>query len=516
LVSLVSIVSIPLYCAAQTQSGAIRCVALEVYLQGNDQAAVLAALEKLMLERPGIAVRQFRPDDAGEGQARLASICQHFKLQTPTSTVVYGCGQLVVPAPNPADLERQLANLVTMNVFVRAGCPRCALAKQFLPRLMASYPGFAVRYFDIVSDAAAVNRLNELTRQYRTAAASVPVFHVCDRLLIGFDSESTSGQRLEKVLRQWTLPCARPAPPRTTEHRRTQMGALRLVAWQPESSVQDAPSSQEEYLPLPGEAEDELPLPSDEEATHADDSITLPLLGTVSAHSLGMPLFTLAVGLVDGFNPCAMWVLLFLLSLLVNLKSRWKMLAVAGTFVVISGLAYFAFMAAWLNVFSFVGLLRPVQITLALLAIMVGLIHVKDFFAFHKGVSLSIPDRAKPGIYARARRIVLAENVLGALAGAMVLAVLVNMIELLCTAGLPALYTAVLSMQPIPVWMSYVYLTLYIVAYMFDDTLMVIAAVATLGRPKMQERHGRALKLLSGTVILVLGIVMLWKPEWLV
>jgi hypothetical protein len=114
------------------------------------------------------------------------------------------------------------------------------------------------------------------------------------------------------------------------------------------------------------------------------------------------------------------------------------------------------------------------------------------------------------------RRIVLAESLWGAVAGAAVLAVLVNVIELLCTAGLPALYTEVLNLQTLPVWVNYSYLLLYIAAYMFDDAVMVGIVVATLSRRKLQESGGRILKLISGLVILAIGALMLFKPDWLV
>jgi hypothetical protein len=94
--------------------------------------------------------------------------------------------------------------------------------------------------------------------------------------------------------------------------------------------------------------------------------------------------------------------------------------------------------------------------------------------------------------------------------------VLVNVIELLCTAGLPAMYTNILALQQFPIWLNYAYLLLYIAAYMFDDSLMVAIVVVTLGRHKLQERGGRALKLISGLVIAGLGFVMIFKPEWLV
>ena len=173
-------------------------------------------------------------------------------------------------------------------------------------------------------------------------------------------------------------------------------------------------------------------------------------------------------------------------------------------------------MAAWLNVFMLIGFARPAQILLGIMALLIGVINIKDFFAFHKGVSLSIPESAKPGIYRRVRGIVQAEHLWAALAGAVVLAVVVNIVELLCTAGLPAMYTAILKMQELPTWANYAYLGLYIVAYMLDDSLMVGIVVVTLGRRKLQERGGRWLKLISGLVIGALGLVMIFKPDWLV
>jgi hypothetical protein len=210
-----------------------------------------------------------------------------------------------------------------------------------------------------------------------------------------------------------------------------------------------------------------------------------------------------------------MWVLLFLLSILVNLKSRAKMLAIAGTFVVVSGLCYFAFMAAWLNFFLLVGIARWVTVTLGCLALFVGVVHVKDFFAFHKGITLSIPEAAHPGIYERARRVVTAEHLGGAMVGVVALAFLVNAVELLCTAGLPAIYTRVLTNQGLSTPSYYGYLALYQVFYMLDDALMLAVAVVTLSRHKLQERGGRWLKLVSGVVVLALGVVLLLDPDWL-
>lgn len=343
-----------------------------------------------------------------------------------------------------------------IEVFVREGCPHCAAAKLFLNNLQQERPGLRIVIRDVAQDPAARARLNELSSLTGTRVSGVPVFYIRGALLVGFAGEDTTGRELRTLLEQ----------------------------------------------PSPARAE--------------PDSIETRWFGRLSVQELGLPAFTLALGLLDGFNPCAMWVLLFLLSLLVNLRSRLKMALIAGTFVVVSGLVYFAFMAAWLNVFLVIGLSRAVQIALGGTAALIGALNVKDFLAFGRGVSLSIPESAKPGFYARVRRILEAEDLTGALAGIVVLAVLVNTIELLCTAGFPALYTQILTLRQLPWWEYYGYLALYNVAYMLDDGLMVTIAVVTLGRRKLQEREGRWLKLVSGLVMLGLGLILLAKPEWLV
>ena len=242
-------------------------------------------------------------------------------------------------------------------------------------------------------------------------------------------------------------------------------------------------------------------------------NIETPLFGTLDVDHLGLPLFTLAIGLLDGFNPCATWVLLFLLSLLVRLRDRRRMALIAGTFVLVSGAVYYAFMAAWLNLFLAVGLSAPLRVALALLAIAIGAINAKDFFAWGRGVSLSIPESAKPTLFARMRSVMNAESLPAAMTAVAVLALAVNFVELLCTAGLPAIYTAILTQQNLSGLAYHAYLGLYIAGYIADDALMVVLAVAALSSAKLTERSGRWLKLLSGLVMLGLGIVMLTRPE---
>lgn len=354
-------------------------------------------------------------------------------------------------------------------LFSRTGCPHCEEAERYLTALQARTPGLVVTQRKVDVDADARAQLERLAQARGLTVVGVPALLVGDELLFGFDRAETTGRRIEALLARHDAPVG---------------GDAAMVC------TTDAAPCEEEV-------------------------IESSLFGRLSATRLGLPLFTVVVGLLDGFNPCAMWVLLFLLSLLVNMKSRARMAAVAGTFVAVSGLVYFAFMAAWLNVFLLLGFSRAVQLVLGVVALVVGGLNAKEFFAFKQGPSLTIPDAAKPGIAARVRGILQAEHLGGALAGVVVLAVLVNFVELLCTAGFPAVYSHVLSSRGLPAWQNYAYLALYNLAYVLDDGLMVGLAVVTLSRRRLQEREGRWLKLISGVVMLALALVLLFKPAWL-
>lgn len=566
--------------SAFAQSAGQRSIAVELYVRGDEHAEIRRLLAAAVEQRPGVSLRVFDVAVEGEGRTRHEKICSHFK-KPPADTVpaLYACSQVVVAPSDRQQLEQKLDELRTITVFVRSGCPRCARTKEYLQTVQAKYPGFKLVYRDVVTDRSAQSDMSAVARRYNQSAVSVPLFHYCDQVLVGFDSPAGTGKRLEAVLDKWTFEKKKPAAKtsgrvhaagaRRFAHRcdamarqRTPGIALRSngqvaavvplpllvlaglgqapdaeafsaegedvpdeTLAQPEETLVAAADDEgggDFELPLPADVDDALPLPADVDAGASegsappDDGVTLPLLGTVRPSRLGLPAFTLAIGLVDGFNPCAMWVLLFLLSILVNLQNRWKIMAVAGSFVFVSGVAYFLFMALTLNVIElFQPWEREVQLTLGTLALVIGSVHVKDFFAFKKGVSLSIPDAAKSGIAARVRRIVMAENLFGAILGAVTLAVLINVIELLCTAGLPALYTKILSDQGIVGFVKYGYLGLYNLAYMFDDALMVLLVVVTLDKTRLQEKQGRWLKLVSGAFVLALGVIMIVKPELL-
>jgi hypothetical protein len=189
------------------------------------------------------------------------------------------------------------------------------------------------------------------------------------------------------------------------------------------------------------------------------------------------------------------------------------MLLIGGTFVLISGLMYFAFMAAWLNLFRLLEGLAWVTAVAAILAILIGAINVKDYFAFKQGVSLTIPKGKLPKIYQQGRAVLSAGSFPAMLGATVVLGTAANFYELLCTAGFPMVYTRVLTLHGLPASAHYLYLALYNLIYVVPLLVIVLAVTFATGRRQLSEREGRLLKLMSGLMMLGLGLVLLLAPE---
>ena len=367
-----------------------------------------------------------------------------------------------VPEPAPEAVE--------IEVFVRDGCPHCADAKVFLEKLRAERPGLVVTMRDVFREPESLRRLEGLLAQAPGGAVSVPAFAIRGQLLVGFVDEATTGERIRGLV----------------------------------AGSAAAPGDAGGKCPI-GE---ELPC-ADASATPDPGTITLPWIDRrISLDDVGLPVFTIVMGLLDGFNPCSMWVLIMMVSMLAAVGDRRRMLAIAGTFVAIQGIAYYAFMAAWLNLFLLIGLSRASEIVLGAVAFVAGAINVKDFLAFGRGVSLSIPKSAKPGIYQRMRSLMNERSLAAAIAGTIVLGILVQLVELVCTSGLPALYTRILTLRQLDPWTYYGYILLYNVMYMVDDVVVLAIGVVTLSQRRLQEKEGRLLKLVSGLVMLGLGIYL--------
>lgn len=349
---------------------------------------------------------------------------------------------------------------VHLYFFWSETCPHCQEAHPFIEAIPRGRPWVTLHSLEVSRDRENGRRFNEMAKSIGQRVEGVPALIYCGRMETGWQDAATSGAQLLSALDTCRAEGVAPMPP----------------------------------APAP---------------------LEIPLLGAVDPASLSLPLFTVILASLDAFNPCAFFVLLFLLSLIAHQKDRRRMLMTGGVFIATSGLMYFAFMAAWLNVFQLFGALPWITLAAGVLAIAIGTINIKDFFAFEKGITLSIPESAKPDIYRRTRAILQSENYAVMLAATVFLAVTVNLYELLCTAGFPMVYTRVLTLNEPSQAARYAYLALYNLIYVTPLALIVLAFAGKLASRKLTEREGRLLKLMSGVMMLELGLALAFAPEWL-
>jgi hypothetical protein len=356
--------------------------------------------------------------------------------------------------------------VVHLYFFWSLACPHCLEARPFIEAIPKSRPWVKLHALELTRHPENVRHYLALADQVGQPAQYVPGLLFCGRMQTGWDDAATSGQALL-----------------------AELDACRAA------SKSGGALDSARALPAP--------------------AFSVPVLGKVTLDGTSLPLMTVLIAGLDAFNPCAFFVLLFLLSMLVHQHSRARMLAVGGVFVLVSGLMYFAFMAAWLNLFQMFGQLAWVTLAAGAVALAIGLVNVKDFFFFGRGVSLSIPESSKPGIYRRARAILAAGNVPAMLAATVLLAAAVNVYELLCTAGFPMVYTRLLTLQDLGPAEHYLYLALYNLVYVIPLAVIVGVFAFTLGARKLTEREGRLLKLMSGVMMLQLGMLLVLAPNWL-
>jgi hypothetical protein len=356
---------------------------------------------------------------------------------------------------------------VQLYYFWSLTCPHCAAAHPHASAIPAARPWVALHELEVSRNADNARRFQSVVEGSGAAEqAGVPAFLFCGELHFGWESDVTTGEQLRA---------------------RLDACHARVLAGQP-AAAQAASAA-------------------------ANAPIDILFFGVVDAAAFSLPALTFVLAALDAFNPCAFFVLLFLLSMMAHQKSRTRMLVIGGVFVAISGLMYFAFMAAWLNVFQIFGHLAWVTLAAGLLAVLVGAVNVKDFFRFGQGVSLSIPDAQKAAIFRRARAILDADSLPAMLGATVVLAVAANFYELLCTAGFPMVYTRLLTLADLPAAGRYAWLALYNLIYVLPLAGIVILFARTLGARKLTEREGRLLKLMSGLMMLELGALLLVAPE---
>lgn len=346
-----------------------------------------------------------------------------------------------------------------ITLFYSYTCPHCVEEKEFLKDLKIRYPEIDVKEYEVTQNQDNQKLLGEFYKKYdvpKNEQGFVPVTFTANRYFIGFNEQT--GKDIENCLKE----C---------------IGQGSAVSRQ---------------------------------------KVKLPFFGEIDLAKLSLPILTIVLGTLDGFNPCAMWVLVILVSLLLSLKSRKKILLVGGTFIFAEGLLYFLFMAAWLNAFLALSYTYLVRILIGIFGIIFGVWRIRDFINWKPGTCKVVKNvKSQAKLINRIKNALKPSAVPATVLGVIGLAFSVNLVEFFCSAGFPTMYTRILSLQGLSSLQYYLWLVLYNIFYMLDDFIVFGVAFFTMSRYNFSDKYNRWSTLIAGLLILILGVLLILKPELL-
>jgi len=248
---------------------------------------------------------------------------------------------------------------------------------------------------------------------------------------------------------------------------------------------------------------------------HSNNTLTLPFFGSINLQNTSLIISSILIGFVDGFNPCAMWVLIYLISLCATLKDKKKMFMIVGTFVITEAVMYFGILAGWLKVFEFVGFSKWIMWAVAGFALYFGGMSLYNYIKSGGQVECEVGDlNQKKKTRDKIKHIIESPITIGTIIATIILAVGVNAIEFVCSAGLPAIFTSILANADVTTFMKYIYIGLYDLFFMIDDFIIFGLALSAFNSPLLDKYSGYS-KLIGGIIMLLIGIALLFFPSLL-
>ncbi len=370
--------------------------------------------------------------------------------------------------------------------FHGLGCPHCAKEDALLRRAEEKYAVLNVHRHEVYYNATNMDLFRQVAAFMNAEVGSVPFLVIGGECIIGYSESVTPGLITTRIEDCLSARC--PDPIRNVLLKHSLDTESPLVA------AQNA---------------------TDKRGLGGRKTLTLPMLGEIDPHVFSLPVLTMVMGFLDGFNPCAMWTLLFLISLLLGMRDKAKMWTLGAAFIVASALVYFLFMAAWLNVILLFGFVIWIRVAIGVLALGSGVHGIREFWLNPEGTCKLSNNQRRQRVYEKIRGAINQHSLILSLCGIVLLAFMVNLVEIICSAGFPAIYTQVLSLNRLSTLEYHGYIALYIVFFMLDDFLVFVTTMITLEITGMTTKYVRLARLFGGILMLLIGILLIARPQWL-
>lgn len=362
-------------------------------------------------------------------------------------------------------------------LFYGDGCPHCAEEEEWFKTYLEKNKNIKIHRYEVWYDTDNQEKYSKVHEILNDKSNGIPYLIIGESVISGFDKDLTP-ERIKNAVEYYSN-----------------------INYKDKVGI---------YLGVVSESES-----GKDESKYEDTKVKIPLLGTKEAKDVSIGLSAILIGVVDGFNLCAMWILLFLISMLLGMKNKKRMWILGITFLASSALVYFLFLLSWLNLVVFLNKILYIRVAISFFAVLFGVLQLVNFF-FKKDDGCEVVDsKNRKRIIKSIQKIIKEKSFILAVLGIILLAASVNIIELLCSLGLPVMFTQILAINEVSKVGQILYSLLYVLFFMIDDIIIFVIAMKTLEIKAISNKYGKYSHLIGGLIMIIIGVLMVYKPEWL-
>lgn len=374
---------------------------------------------------------------------------------------------------------------LTLYVFKGDGCPHCKAEMDYLDTIKDKYTNLEVKEYEVWYDDDNASLLTKVESYFNIKRSGVPTTIIGNTVIQGYQNESSTGKKIE-----------------------------RAINFYEENDYKDIVKEIKDGTAIKNTKKTDK-FQEEETKLDKETSVKAPIVGNVNLKDVSLLTSAIILGLIDGFNPCAMWILLFLISALIGMKDRKRMWTLGLTFLITSGLVYMLIMLSWISIAVKITTIVWIRNIIAIIALIGAILNLKSFIKSKNSGCEIVDSKKRKNIFSKIKKFTSEKSFILAFFGIIGLAISVNLVELACSAGLPLIFTELLAINNVSGFIKFIYIGIYIIFFLIDDIIVFTISMYTMKATGISTKYGKYSHLIGGLIMLLIGLLLIIKPEWL-
>lgn len=374
---------------------------------------------------------------------------------------------------------------LTLYVFKGDGCPHCKAEMDYLDTIKDKYTNLEIKEYEVWYDDDNASLLTKVESYFNIKRSGVPTTIIGNTVIQGYQNESSTGKKIE-----------------------------RAINFYEENDYKDIVKEIKDGTAIKNTRKSDK-FQEEETKLDKETSVKAPIVGNVNLKDVSLLTSAIILGLIDGFNPCAMWILLFLISALIGMKDRKRMWTLGLTFLITSGLVYMLIMLSWISIAVKITTIVWIRNIIAIIALIGAILNLKSFIKSKNSGCEIVDSKKRKNIFSKIKKFTSEKSFILAFFGIIGLAISVNLVELACSAGLPLIFTELLAINNVSGFIKFIYIGIYIIFFLIDDIIVFTISMYTMKATGISTKYGKYSHLIGGLIMLLIGLLLIIKPEWL-